>query len=70
MHDEALQLCVELDDAASGAQADLDKIRSGGPPASGNTVRYKPDKPLSYNADEYLDMIDWMIRMARREAGY
>ena len=70
MHDEALQLCVELDDAASDAQAELDKIRSSGPPASGNTVRYKPDKPLSYNADEYLDMIDWMIRMARREAGY
>ena len=70
MHDEALQLCVELDDAASDAQAELDKICSGGPPASGNTVRYKPDKPLSYNADEYLDMIDWMIRMARREAGY
>ena len=69
-HDEALQLCVELDDAASDARAELDEIRSGGHPASSNTTHYKPNKPLSYNVDEYLDLIDWMIRMARREAGY
>ena len=70
MHDEALQLCVDLDDAASDARAELDEIRSGGPPASGNSALYKPDKPLSYNVDEYLDLIDWMIRMARRETGH
>ena len=70
MHDEALQLCVDLDDAASDARAELDEIRSGGPPARSNSALYKPDKPLSYNVDEYLDLIDWMIRMARRETGH
>lgn len=71
VHDEALQLCAELDDAASDARAKIDAIHAGGlPPTRGNSVRYKPSKPLSYNTDEYLDLIDWMIRMARREAGY
>lgn len=70
-HDEALQLCAELDDAISNARVEIDAIHAGGLPLTrGNSVRYKPDKPLSYNADEYLDLIDWMIRMARREAGY
>ena len=71
VHDEALQLCAELDDAASDTQATIDAIHAGGLPLTrSNSVRYKPNKPLSYNADEYLDLIDWMIRMARREAGY
>ena len=70
MHDKALQLCADLDDAASDVRAEIDEIRSGGPPVRGNSARYKPNKPLSYNVDEYLDLIDWMIRMARREAGY
>ena len=70
VHDEALQLCAELDDAASNARAKIDAIHASGPPTHGNSVCYKPSKPLSYNTDEYLDLIDWMIRMARREAGY
>ena len=56
---------ADLGDKASDMRAEVGGIRPGGAPA-----RYRPDKPLSYNADDYLDMIDWMIRMARREAGY
>ena len=71
LYDDAVQMCAEFEDAAGGAQATLDAIRSAdGGPARGGPARYKPDKPLSYNVDEYLDLIDWMIRMARKEAGH
>ena len=56
---------ADLGDKAGDMRAEVGGTRPGGAPA-----RYRPDKPLSYNADDYLDMIDWMIRLARREAGY
>ena len=69
-YDEAVQACAAHEDGVSSAQVEIDAARSGGAHAKGNTTHYKPDKPLSYNADEYLDLIGWMIKMARREAGH
>ena len=69
-YDEAGQACAELEDEAATFRSKIDELRAGDPQARNNRTRYKPDKPLSYNADEYLDLIGWMIKMARREAGH
>ena len=69
-YDEAVQACATHEDEVGSAQAEIDAAQSGGAPAKGSATHYKPDKPLSYNADEYLDLICWMIKMARREAGH
>lgn len=61
---------ADLENEAGDMRAEMGGPRPGGARARGAPARYRPDKPLSYNADDYLDMIDWMIRMARREAGY
>ena len=61
---------ADLGNEAGDMRAEMGGPRPGGARARGAPARYRPDKPLSYNADDYLDMIDWMIRMARREAGY
>ena len=68
-YDDASQACAAHEDGISGAQAEIDALSSGVHTA-GNATHYKPDIPLSYNADEYLDLIGWMIKMARREAGH
>ena len=68
-YDEAVQACATHEDEVGSAQAEIDAAQSDGAPAKGSATHYKPDKPLSYNADEYLDLISWMIKMARRGGG-
>lgn len=69
-YDKAVQACATHEDGVGSAQAEIDEAQSGGAPAEGSATHYKPDMPLSYNADEYMDLICWMIKMARREAGH
>lgn len=69
-YDEAVRSCAEHEDAVIRAQAEMDAIRSAGASTGGAATRYRPNRPLSYNSDEYLDMIGWMIKMARKEAGH
>lgn len=70
-HDEAVQACAELEDKVGKIEAEIKKITSAdASPVGGASADYRPDMPLSYNADEYLDLIDWMIWLARKEAGH
>lgn len=57
----------ELNRARSAAAS----IRSAEPPPQsdgGEGALQRPEKPLSYNTDEYLDMIAWLIKMSNRAA--
>lgn len=76
-HDKARRRYEEADrersslmDSLSSARAEVEEISSKDPADGDYDVgRYRPAKPLSYNTDEYLDMITWMIKRANRAMG-
>lgn len=77
-HDEALRgheaaemRCSELTDKMDRAQSEAARIRAADPSAygDGEGPDNRPSKPLSYNTDEYLDMIAWLIKMGNRSMG-
>lgn len=57
-------------DGQGSARAETGEIGLGDPTdkSGGGGCRYRPASPLSYNTDEYLDMITWMIKRANRAA--
>lgn len=71
-HEEAARTYSSLEDKLNRAKSEVDKIRSGPPPAHDDSKSpvYGPSQPLSYNTDEYLDMITWLIKMANRSTGH
>ena len=76
-HDKARRRYEEADrersslmDSLSSARAEVEEISSKDPADGDYDVgRYRPARPLSYNTDEYLDMITWMIKRANRAMG-
>ena len=71
-HEEAERTWSSLADKLNRAKSEVEKIRSAAPPARNDSKgpHYGPSKPLSYNTDEYLDMITWLIKMANRSTGH
>ena len=72
-YEEAERARSALEDELGRARSDAEKIRAADPLAhrgGGNgDAAYRPAKPLSYNTDEYLDMLAWLIKMANRSTG-
>ena len=62
-----------LADMLESARAAVEEIRSkdqaGGGGGDRGANQRGPVKPLSYNTDEYLEMITWMIKKANRSMG-
>ena len=70
-HEEAERARSALEDELDRARSDAKKIRSADPLAYGDegAAALRPSTPLSYNTDEYLDMLSWLIKMANRSTG-
>lgn len=72
-YEEAEQVRSDLDDELNRARSDAASIRSAEPAPQGDDgegALQRPEKPLSYNTDEYLDMIAWLIKMSNRVTGH
>lgn len=64
----------DLEDRLARARSAAEALRSADPASDGGgggeDELQRPVKPLSYNVDEYLDMIAWLIKMANRARGH
>ena len=73
-YEEAERTRSALEDELGRARSDAERIRSADPPAYGGgggdgSAAHRPATPLSYNTDEYLDMLAWLVKMANRSMG-
>lgn len=72
-YEEAERTRSDLEDDLSRARSKAASIRSADPTSHGGGdegALQRPAQPLSYNTDEYLDMIAWLIKMANRATGH
>lgn len=72
-YEEAERTKSDLEDELNRALSESERIRSADSMSHGSGnggALQRPDKPLSYNTDEYLDMIGWLIKMANRATGH
>ena len=66
------EITGKLDDARKELDEinkSVEKIPSKSPEDLG-VSRYQPKKPLSYNCDDYLDLITWLIKMNKEIRGF
>lgn len=73
-YEEAEITRSDLEDRLNRARSGAEALRSPDPESDGDgggeDEQQRPAKPLSYNVDEYLDMIAWLIKMANRATGH